>query len=311
MENMKTILIAGGNGFLGKHLVKKLLLNYKVIVLDNYLTSKSGELGPHENLTILDFDIIQPITLKGEIKAIYHMASPASPVDYFRFPLETMLANSSGTLNLLNLAKEKNAKFIFLSTSEVYGDPQVSPQGEGYFGNVNPIGPRAVYDEAKRYGEALTNLYHNKYEVDTLIYRIFNTYGPGMRLDDGRAVPAFVNALLANSDLPVQGNGEQLRSFCYVEDTVEALVKGLDCTYPGPINVGSDNEISILKLSQVIRELALSDNKNCFTPAREEDPTNRCPELTKARKYLSWRPSTSLEEGLRKTLLSYGFELNA
>ena len=309
MKELEVILVAGGNGFLGSNLIKELTKKYKVISVDNYLTSSRGRLEKNQNLVELEHNIVDPTKVDGEIKAIFHMASPASPVDYLRYPLETMLANSNGTLNLLNLAVEKKARFIYLSTSEVYGDPQVSPQAESYFGNVNPVGPRSVYDEAKRYGEALTNLYQKEKNADTVILRIFNTYGPGMRLDDGRVVPAMINAILNNNPLPIQGDGEQLRSFCYVEDLTQALIKALDCKHAGPINIGSDHEISMLELANILKGITKYEGDNTYSDGREEDPSNRCPDLSNAKKYLGWSPTTSLEVGLSKTLTSYGVEL--
>lgn len=309
MKELEVVLVVGGNGFLGSNLINELTKRYKVISLDNYITSDRGRLEKNPNLIEIEHNIIEPIKIEGEIKAIYHMASPASPVDYLRYPLETMLVNSTGTLNLLNLALEKEARFIYLSTSEVYGDPQVSPQVESYFGNVNPVGPRSVYDEAKRYGEALTNLYRKEKNADTVILRIFNTYGPGMRLEDGRVVPAMINAILNRNPIPIQGDGKQLRSFCYVDDLTQALVKAIDCKYPGPINIGSNDEISMLELARILKKITKYSATDTYLTKREEDPSNRCPDLSNAKKYLAWSPTTSLEVGLSKTLSYYGFKL--
>ncbi|HUD04944.1 MAG TPA: UDP-glucuronic acid decarboxylase family protein [Patescibacteria group bacterium] len=309
---MQTVLVAGGAGFIGSHLCKSLLSeNYKVICVDNLITGDKGnilDLQENENFSFLEKDITKPL---DDIKAdfIFHLASPASPNEkspksYRNLPLETLLANSLGTYNLLELAKKTGAKFLFASTSEVYGDPKVSPQAEDYFGNVNPNGVRSVYDESKRFGEAITMSYVRTSGLDARIIRIFNTYGPLMRKDDGRAVSEFIIQALANQSLTVYGDGKQTRSFCYVDDMAIGIEKAMfsDNIKGEVINLGNPDEKTILDLAEIIKKISGSTSQLVFEPLPEDDPKIRKPDISKAKRLLDWEPKVGIEEGIEKTV---------
>lgn len=303
---MNTALIAGGAGFIGSNLVGLLLKkNHKVIVIDNLITGfkkNIEEYSTNENFSFIEFDITNPeLSLKEEkIDIIFHLASPASPPKYFKLPHETIKANTVGTENLLKLAKEKKARFIFASTSEVYGDPLVSPQKESYWGNVNPIGPRSIYDEAKRLGETLCSLYATE-GVDVGIVRIFNTYGPNMDPFDGRVVSTFIRQALSNEAFSIQGSGQQTRSFCYVDDLINGIYKFAQADHLGPINLGNPNEMSVSDLAAVISTTLNVEIKFEFLPALIDDPQNRKPDITLATSLIDWMPVIQLEDGIRKT----------
>lgn len=309
---METALVAGGAGFIGSHLCKSLLSeNYKVICVDNLITGNRANieiLQSNPNFSFLEKDITKPLE-NLQVNYIFHLASPASPnkksqKSYINLPLETMMANSLGTSNLLELAKKSGAKFLFASTSEVYGDPAVSPQTEAYFGNVNPNGIRSVYDESKRFGEAITMVYVRKFNLDARIIRIFNTYGPLMQKDDGRVVSDFVVQAIANQPLTVYGEGKQTRSFCYVDDMVSGIEKAMfaDNTKGEVINLGNPDEKTILQLAEIIKRITNSTSVLNFEPLPEDDPKIRKPDIAKAKKLLDWEPKVAIEEGLTKTI---------
>jgi len=296
----------GGAGFLGSHLCERLLLDgLEVVCLYNYLTSTPvnishlGEVGP---FTELRHDVTDHIAIPGDIDVVLNFASPASPLDYLTLPIQTLRVGAIGTQHALDLARQKGARFILASTSEVYGDPGVHPQHEEYWGNVNPIGPRSVYDEAKRYAEALTMAYHRVHEVDTGIVRIFNTYGPRMRSNDGRAIPTFIWQALRGSPMTVAGNGGQTRSVCYVDALVDAVVRMVDSDATGPVNLGNPEERSILDLAKRIRCLVGSVSPILFVPLPVDDPAIRRPDISLARQLLGWAPSIRLDDGLRRTI---------
>jgi dTDP-glucose 4,6-dehydratase len=314
---MANVVVAGGAGFIGSHLCKRLLdEGHAVYCIDNLITGAKENIEPFLNnpqFTFLEFDLgKQSDTLSDSFKDvdyIFHLASPASPNkkserSYINFPIETLLANSTGTYNLLNLARQKGAKFLFASTSEVYGNPNVSPQPETYFGNVNPNGVRSVYDEAKRFGEAMTFGYHRKHGVDVRIVRIFNTYGPHMQKDDGRVVSTFINQALEGEPLTIFGDGSQTRSFCYVDDMVEALIKALftQGTDGQVINLGNPDERKIDEIATIVKDLVGSESEVIHEPLPEDDPLQRKPDISKAKSLLGWEPEVSLEDGLRKTI---------
>jgi dTDP-glucose 4,6-dehydratase len=302
---MPTALVTGGAGFLGSHLCDRLVEDgYRVICVDNLET---GSLQNVEHLRgdqffFINHDITNHLDVAEEIDVIYHLASPASPIDYLRLPLQTLKVGSHGTHNALGLAKWKRARFLLASTSEVYGDPQVHPQPETYWGNVNPIGPRGVYDEAKRYAEALTMAYHRQQGVDTCIVRIFNTYGPRMRPHDGRAIPTFVRQAQANEPLTVFGDGSQTRSFCYVDDLVRGLIALAASGEHLPVNIGNPAEYTLLELAKKVLEATGSSSEIVFEALPVDDPKVRQPDITRARQLLGWEPQVSLEEGLRRLL---------
>lgn len=300
------ILLTGGAGFIGSHLCDFLIAKgNRIICLDNLITGKMenvAHLLSNPNFKFIRHDVTTYIDIDEPIDYVLHFASPASPVDYQKYPIQTLKVGSLGTHNALGVAKAKGAKFLLASTSEVYGDPQVNPQPESYWGNVNPIGPRGVYDEAKRFAEAITMAYHNVHKLDTKIARIFNTYGPGMRQDDGRAIPNFIMQALANEPLTVYGNGTQTRSFCYIDDMVDGLYKLMLSDVNEPINLGNPNEVAILEVAKQVISLTGSKSKIEFKPLPADDPTVRCPDITKAKKLLGWEPKISLKEGLRLTL---------
>jgi dTDP-glucose 4,6-dehydratase len=301
-----TIVITGGAGFLGSHLSERLLADdCSVTCLDNFCTATPenvAHLINHPAFRLVRCDVSEYVDVHGPVDAVLHFASPASPADYLQLPIETLKAGSFGTLHALGLAREKGARFLLASTSEVYGDPLVHPQTEDYWGNVNPIGPRSVYDEAKRFAEALTVAYRKNYAVDGKIIRIFNTYGPRMRPDDGRAIPTFVRQALRGEPITVTGDGNQTRSVCYVDDLVEGILRMLWSAYPGPVNLGNPNELSIIELAETIRRLTGSSSPITLMPRPEDDPMVRQPEIEVAGKVLGWKPEVGLEEGLVRTI---------
>lgn len=301
----KRVLITGASGFLGSHLCDRFIKEgYQVIGMDNLIT---GDLKNIEHLFKLeDFefyhhDVTKFVHVPGKIDYILHFASPASPIDYLKIPIQTLKVGSLGTHNLLGLAKEKNARILIASTSEVYGDPLVHPQSEEYYGNVNTIGPRGVYDEAKRFQESITMAYHRFHGVETRIARIFNTYGPRMRLNDGRVIPAFIGQALRGEDLTVFGDGSQTRSFCYVDDQVQGLYSLLLSDYSLPVNIGNPREITILDFAQEIIKLTGTSQKIVFKPLPQDDPLQRQPDISKAKEILNWEPKISREEGMQRT----------
>lgn len=305
-KNYKIVLVTGGAGFIGSHLCDFLIAkDYKVICLDNFITGKKKNIKHLLASPLFKFkkiDVSKCFDIKGEIDFILHFASPASPVDYLENPIETLKVGSFGTYNCLNLAREKKAKFILASTSEIYGDPLEHPQKESYWGNVNSVGPRAVYDEAKRFAEAITMAYHNKYKLDTKIVRIFNTYGLRMQSDDGRAVPNFITQSLRNKPITIKGDGSQTRSFCYISDLVEGIFKLMNSNINEPVNLGNPIEISIKKLAMIIINLTNSKSKIKYLDLPQDDPARRRPDINKAKKYLNWQPKVGLEEGLINTI---------
>lgn len=300
------VLITGGAGFIGSHLCEFLFKkNYEIICLDNLLTGKLKNiesLEKNKNFQFINHDITKPIVLKEKLDFVVHGASPASPIDYNKYQIQTWKVGTLGTHNALGLAKEKNAKFLLLSTSEVYGDPLVHPQTEDYWGNVNPIGPRAIYDESKRAAEAIVMAYCRVHGLDTRIVRIFNTYGPLMNKNDGRAIPNFISQALEGKNITVYGDGKQTRSFCYVSDMIEGLYKLMQSDYHGPINLGNPNEITVLELAEKIVKLIKTKSKIVFKPLPQDDPKQRRPDISKAKKILGWEPNVSLEVGLKKTI---------
>ncbi|MGB2087494.1 MAG: UDP-glucuronic acid decarboxylase family protein [Psychroflexus salarius] len=302
---MKSILITGAAGFLGSHLCDKFIKEgYRVIGMDNLIT---GDLKNIEHLFKLEqfefynHDVSKFVHVAGKLDYILHFASPASPIDYLKIPIQTLKVGSLGTHNLLGLAKEKNARILIASTSEVYGDPLVHPQTEDYYGNVNTIGPRGVYDEAKRFQESITMAYHRFHGLETRIVRIFNTYGPRMRLNDGRVIPAFIGQALRGEDLTVFGDGSQTRSFCYVDDQVDGIYKLLLSDYAEPVNIGNPHEISILDFAEEIIKLTGTKQKIVFKPLPKDDPMQRQPNIERAKSVLGWEPKVNREEGMRTT----------
>ena len=303
---MKRVVVTGGAGFLGSHLCERLLADdCDVLALDNFLTGSPTNvehLLDHDRFRLRKVDITDHVHVPGPVDQILHFASPASPIDYLQLPIETLKVGSIGTLHALGLAKEKRARFVLASTSETYGDPQVHPQPETYWGHVNPVGPRGVYDEAKRYAEALTMAYRRTHGVDTAILRIFNTYGERMRPNDGRAIPTFIRQALKNEPITVAGDGSQTRSVCYVDDLVEGILRLLRSDLPGPVNIGNPYELTMLELAQRIKELAKSESEIVFIPRPEDDPSVRQPDITLAKRELGWEPQVPLDEGLGKTI---------
>jgi dTDP-glucose 4,6-dehydratase len=299
-------VVTGGAGFLGSHLCERLLADgWQVVCLDNFVTGTPANVA--HLLERLDFRLVRAdvsdfIHVSGPVDAVLHFASPASPIDYLNLPIETLKVGSVGTMHALGLARDKGARFLLASTSETYGDPEVHPQPESYWGNVNPVGPRGVYDEAKRFAEAMTMAYRNYRDVDTAIVRIFNTFGERMRPNDGRAIPAFVTQALRNEPITVAGDGLQTRSVCYVSDLVEGIVRLLDSDEPGPMNIGNPRELSVLELARMIRCLVGSESEIEFIPRPTDDPSVRQPDITLARAALGWSPQVEIEEGLRRTI---------
>jgi dTDP-glucose 4,6-dehydratase len=303
---MKKVLITGGAGFLGSHLCDRFIAEgFHVIAMDNLITGNLANIEHLFHLKQFEFynhDVSKFVHVPGELHYILHFASPASPIDYLKLPIQTLKVGSLGTHNLLGLAKSKKARFLIASTSEVYGDPLVHPQNEDYWGNVNPIGPRGVYDEAKRFQEAITMAYHTFHGLETRIVRIFNTYGPRMRLDDGRVLPAFIGQALRGEPLTAFGDGSQTRSFCYVSDLVDGIYKLLFSDYVNPVNIGNPGEITINQFAEEILALTGSDSKVIYKPLPKDDPKQRQPDITRAKEILGWSPKVDRAEGLRLTL---------
>lgn len=320
----KTVLITGGAGFIGSHLCELLLKRdclqnvayslketvskkecYKVICVDNLMTGKLSNIRhllKDKDFRFIKYNVSGYINIKGPVHYVLHFASPASPVDYLKYPIQTLKVGSLGTHNALGLAKAKKARFLLASTSEVYGDPLVNPQPETYWGNVNSVGPRGVYDEAKRFSEAITMAYHRVHKIDTKIVRIFNTYGERMRKEDGRAIPNFINQALNNKPITVYGDGSQTRSFCYVLDLVAGIYRLLMSDQHDPVNIGNPNEMTLIELAEAIIRLTGSKSRIVFKPLPTDDPKVRRPDIAKARKFLNWKPKIDLETGLKKTI---------
>ncbi len=306
MKEKPVTVVTGGAGFLGSHLCDKLIENgHKVICFDNLITGNLeniAHLFGNENFRFIKYDVTEFIHVDGKVDNILHFASPASPIDYLKYPIQTLKVGSLGTHKALGLAKAKKAKFLLASTSEVYGDPEIHPQPETYWGNVNPIGPRGVYDEAKRFAEAMTMAYHRYHGVDTRIVRIFNTYGPRMRLDDGRVLPTFISQALKGEDLTVFGDGSQTRSFCYVDDLIEGIFRLLNTDYHEPVNLGNPDEITILEFAEEVLKHTGSKSKITFQELPIDDPKVRQPDITLARRLLNWEPKVSRTDGIKITL---------
>jgi dTDP-glucose 4,6-dehydratase len=304
--SLTKVVVTGGAGFIGSHLCRRLLSEqHAVVCVDNLITGSIGNIDDmldHPRFTFVDADVTTEIPVEPPVTHVLHLASPASPVDYVKLPIETLMAGSVGTQHALELARRARARFLLASTSEVYGNPAAHPQPESYWGNVNPIGPRSMYDEAKRYAEALTTAYRQAHGVDTAIARIFNTYGPGMRSDDGRVVPTFITQALADHPLTVAGDGSQTRSLCYVDDLISGLIALLDADTPGPVNLGNPEEIAMVELAGLVRDVARSSSEIVFHPLPPEDPTRRRPDTTLAWQVLRWAPQVGLHAGLQATV---------
>jgi len=300
------ILISGAAGFIGSHLVDRLLgEGHEVIGVDSMITGRIenlAHLGSHPHFRLIEHDVIEPFEVEGPLDWVMHFASPASPPKYLAAPIETLRANSEGTFRLLELARAKGAAFFMASTSEVYGDPLVHPQDESYWGNVNPIGPRAVYDEGKRYAEAMVTAYHSHHGLPIRIVRIFNTYGPRMDPEDGRVVTNFINQALRNEPLTVYGDGSQTRSFCYIEDLIEGLVRLMNVDYSGPVNLGNPEEYTVLELARLVKELTASSSEIVFKTLPQDDPKQRKPNIDLAKRLLGWKPGVALRKGVLRTL---------
>jgi len=311
---MKRSLVTGGAGFLGSHLCDRLLAEgHEVVCLDNLITGDianiSHLMGNH-NFSFLNYDVTNYLFIDGKLDFIFHFASPASPIDYLKVPIQTLKVGSLGTHKALGLAKAKGARFLIASTSEVYGDPLTHPQKEDYWGNVNPVGPRGVYDEAKRFAEAMTMAYHRYHAVETRIIRIFNTYGERMRMNDGRAIPAFMSQSLKNEDVTVFGDGSQTRSVCYVSDLIDGIYRLMMSDYDMPMNIGNPEEVTMLGLAKEIIQLAGSRSKIIFQNLPEDDPKVRQPDITKAKDLLGWEPKVRRHEGLLRTLKYFKMKLD-
>jgi dTDP-glucose 4,6-dehydratase len=309
---VSTCLVTGGAGFLGSHLCDALLSRgHRVLCVDNLETGSLHNIEhirDPERFVHLGYDIIDPFFVEEPVDVVYHLASPASPIDYLRLPLHTLKVGSYGTHHALGLAKAKRARFLLASTSETYGDPQVHPQPESYWGHVNPIGPRGVYDEAKRYAEALTMAYHRQQGVDTSIVRIFNTYGARMRPHDGRAIPTFLRQALQDRPITVFGDGSQTRSFCYVSDLIEGIIRLAESGYHDPVNIGNPDEYTLLQLAEAVLEVTESKSEIVYEALPVDDPQVRQPDITRARQLLGWEPTVSLHDGLRRTIEQSGVE---
>src|SRR5436190_23398800 len=305
-------VVTGGAGFLGSHLCERLLdEDYEVVCLDNFLTGKPDNvehLIEHPDFRLMRVDVSEFIHIGGPVDAVLHFASPASPIDYLKLPIHTMKVGSIGTHHALGLAKDKGARFVIASTSEVYGDPQVHPQPESYWGHVNPVGPRGVYDEAKRFAEAMTMAYHRYHGLEVRIVRIFNTYGPRLDVDDGRVVSNFIVQALAGKPLTVYGDGSQTRSFCYVSDLVDGIIRLAESGYHMPVNIGNPNEFTLLELAETVIEVTESRSEIVFEALPTDDPQVRQPDITLAREVLGWEPKVELREGLRRTIEEAGAE---
>ena len=311
---MPRTLVTGGAGFLGSHLCEYLLnKEHEVICMDNLITGSKQNISgiKNGNFHFVNHNVSEFIDLDGDLDYILHFASPASPIDYLELPIQTLKVGALGTHNALGVAKAKNATFLLASTSEVYGDPLVHPQPEEYWGNVNPIGPRGVYDEAKRFAEAITMAYHRTHGINTKIVRIFNTYGPRMRIKDGRAIPNFLKQALTGEDLTIYGNGSQTRSFCYVTDLVEGIYRLLMSDQHEPVNIGNPVEMTIQQMANKILQASQSQSKIVQLPLPEDDPKTRQPNITLARKLLDWEPKVSLDEGLESTLEYFKQQINS
>jgi len=311
---MLRTLVTGGAGFLGSHLCEYLLnKEHEVICMDNLITGSKQNISgiKNGNFHFVNHNVSEFIDLDGDLDYILHFASPASPIDYLELPIQTLKVGALGTHNALGVAKAKNATFLLASTSEVYGDPLVHPQPEEYWGNVNPIGPRGVYDEAKRFAEAITMAYHRTHDINTKIVRIFNTYGPRMRIKDGRAIPNFLKQALTGEDLTIYGNGSQTRSFCYVTDLVEGIYRLLMSDQHEPVNIGNPVEMTIQQMANKILQASQSQSKIVQLPLPEDDPKTRQPNITLARKLLDWEPKVSLDEGLESTLKYFKQQINS
>ena len=299
-------VVTGGAGFLGSHLCDLLIeKGWNVLCIDNLVTGSEANiehLRTHSRFRMLRHDVTKPTDVDGPVEAIFHFACPASPVDYMRLPIETLEVGSLGTRNTLELAMAKGARYLLASTSECYGDPEVTPQPESYWGHVNPIGPRSVYDEAKRFSEALTMAYHRARSLDTRIVRIFNTYGPRMRLNDGRVLPNFVHQAFQCQPLTVYGDGKQTRSFCYVSDLIDGIYRLFESDHHEPVNVGNPREMTILEFAKMVLKYTGAGSGIGFEPLPVDDPKRRCPDITKAKRLLGWEPRVGLEEGLERTI---------
>lgn len=308
-----TSVITGAAGFLGSHLTDLLLSrSHKVIGIDNFITGSVdniSHLAGNQDFRFIQQDVTEFLFLDGPVDYVWHFASPASPIDYLNFPIQTLKVGSLGTHKALGLAKEKGARFLIASTSEIYGDPLMHPQREEYWGNVNTIGPRGCYDEAKRFAEALTMAYHRQHKVATRIVRIFNTYGPRMRLNDGRVVPAFVSQALKNKPITVFGKGTQTRSFCYVSDLVEGIYRLMMSNHPLPVNIGNPTELTMIQFAEEIIKATKSRSKIIFKPLPQDDPKQRRPDITRARAVLKWTPKVPLSRGLTKTIAYFRTKL--
>ncbi len=306
MGNILNVLITGGAGFLGSHLVERFISKkYNVTVIDNLLTGSKKNLEPfleNENFTFIDFDVQNHIEISQDLDYVLHLASAASPKAYTQHPINTLKAGSIGTINTLGLAKAKSSKYLLTSTSEVYGDPQISPQPETYWGNVNPNGVRSMYDEAKRFAEAAVASYNRIYNLDTRTVRLFNTYGPKMKINDGRVVTNFISQAIKGEDITIYGNGNQTRSFCFIDDTVLGIIKAMESDSSEVFNIGNPNEITILQLAEKVISLTNSKSAIKFVQLPEDDPMQRKPDITKANKKLNWFPEVSLEDGLKITI---------
>jgi len=300
------ILITGGAGFIGSHMTDRLIgEGHQVVAMDNLVTGDLANINHHRsnpNFEFIFHDVSNHIHVPGKLDWVLHFASPASPIDYLQLPIQTLKVGALGTHNALGLAKAKGSKFILTSTSEVYGDPLVHPQHEEYWGNVNPVGPRGVYDEAKRYAEAISMAYHREHKVDVRIVRIFNTYGPRNRINDGRVVPTFINQALRSEPIPVFGKGQQTRSFQYVDDLVEGIRRLMEVPFNKPVNIGNPNEMTILEFARLILNLTGSQSQIIYKPLPQDDPKTRRPDISRAKEVLGWEPRVPVEEGLKMTI---------